>query len=199
MTSVFLVVYPSMVTSSLRWSHKEHSFSVCKFNESGKCPTQFSTWFWIPFYIYLFWQICYFLKTEFIDVKNNVNKETNQIQPNTTYRSFYQGSTRYGSSSLLFRNFASFLRNNWVNLLNPIFVFGVIQQFYLTLTLLPIPFAFSHYYVNLFFLILLCVAMITKGAIFYFSLFVTTYSDRLFEKRRYFEASLASGQKEKEK
>jgi hypothetical protein len=196
MTSVFLVVYPSLVTSSLRWSHKDHGFSVCEFNEQGACITQVTKWFWVPFYIYLFWQISYFLKTEFIDVKNKKEDQPNQSQPNTTYRSFYQGSTRYGSSILLFKNFASFLNNNWVNLLNPIFVFGVIQQFYLVLTILPFPFSFSNYKVNLFFLISLCIAVISKGSIFYFSIFIATYSDRL--KRFQIEASLSlASEKEK--
>lgn len=168
LTSVFLVVYPSLVTFSLRW-YPHSNFQTC--SPSG-CTLPLSNWIKVPFYIYFFWQSTYFLKTEY-------NVKESEPKPTTTYRSFYYGSNRYGSSISSLEQFAQFLHSNWATVLSPVVCFMALQQIYFFVTLIPVYFIYHYYYVSLVFLLGLIWTVIWKGAFFYFSIFLRTYSDRL--------------------
>jgi hypothetical protein len=178
MISLFIHIYPPIVTYCLRWWPSEQ-FTVC---QNPECSISWTASFWMPLILYSFWQALYIVKTELMD-KKKLESDTAIM---TSLRWFIREDKPHPIyKALLTRGIR----------IQPVVLLVLIQFVYTMLTLLPMHLAYRYFYVHSAFLFFVFCACTWYGATFYFEVFSESYTKRLSTrlKRR------ATEEKEKEK
>jgi len=169
LTSVFIHVYPPLVTYCLRWYPRAGDFHTICGSEENSCELSFREGLMNPFYLYVYWQIAYYVKTEFLDRKKLASDKDlmtslrwmTEKEPHPVYKwcraRGYKGS---GVTLLVF-----------------------VQFCYTIATVVPAMIFFSHFWLHTAFLLFVFLCIIWGGASYYFEVFSESYSKRLQQKR----------------
>jgi hypothetical protein len=178
MISLFIHIYPPIVTYCLRWWHSDN-FVVCR---DADCSISWTASFWMPLMLYSFWQALYIFKTELMD-KKKLDSDANIM---TSLRWFIREDKPHPIyKALLVKGIR----------IKPLVLLVLIQFTYTILTLIPMHFAYQNFYVHSAFLFFVFCACTWYGATFYFEVFSESYSKRLSTRLK----SETSEAKEKEK
>lgn len=170
LTSVFIHLCPPLVTYCLRWYPKGGDFTaVCGHASGNYCSLSAYESLFTPLYLYSFWQLGYYIKTEHLDHKKFANDKDlmtssrwmTQKEPHPVYRWFVARGYK-GSGQLL--------------------LMGV-QLLYTLVTLLPLPLFFNSFWLHTSFLFFVFMCILWGGASYYFEAFTEGYSKRLNRKR----------------
>jgi hypothetical protein len=162
MISLFIHIYPPIVTYCLRWWHSDN-FVVCK---DPECSISWTASFWMPLMLYSFWQALYIFKTELVD-KKKLDSDKNIM---TSLRWFIREDRPHPIYKALLVNGIH---------IKPLVLLVLIQFTYTILTLIPMHFAYQNFYVHSAFLFLVFCACTWYGATFYFEVFSESYAKRL--------------------
>jgi len=163
LTSVFIHMFPPLVTFAMRWYPPQGDFSlVCTEPDCNLSP-YFA--FTLSILFYSIWQILYLVKTEMIDklkLQSDKNIMTSvrwmsEVKPHPIYR---------------------FMLKKGINL-SPPTALTLVQGVYTILTLVPIIPIFEHFELHCIFLAGVFIVCVWNGANFYFDVFSETYSQRL--------------------
>merc|ERR1712000_696123 len=162
MISLFIHIYPPIVTYCLRWWHSD-SFVVCR---DAECSISWTASFWMPLMLYSFWQALYIFKTELMD-KKKLDSDANIM---TSLRWFIREDKPHPIYKALLVNGIR---------IKPLVLLVIIQFTYTILTLIPMHFAYQNFYVHSALLFFVFCACTWYGATFYFEVFSESYSKRL--------------------
>jgi hypothetical protein len=178
-TSLYIHIAPPLVTFCARWYPATKSL----FADPYMAPAM--TWketYIAPVIFYMFWQICYILKTEVIDRKKL--SADSDIMTSSRWLSRAKPHGIY-----------LWLKKKGINL--PIFVMlAGVQFFYTHLTLFPIPIFWNHFWIHAAYLMIVFISAAWTGATYYFEVFSEIYSARL---KKRFEAATNTTEEQKEK
>jgi len=162
LTSVFIHIFPALVTFCWRWyPHNDHS-TVCP---EGDCWVAFGA-LGLALVCYCFWQIAYFVKTEVID-KEFIEKDKeimtsarwmSDVKPHPIWVMCAKRGCKREQAS---------------------FVLMTVQLIYTGLTFVPIPFIYHSFELHVLYLAATFLVAVWNGANFYFEIFSETYSKRL--------------------
>jgi hypothetical protein len=181
MISLFIHIYPPIVTYCLRWWHSDN-FLVCK---DADCSISWTASFWMPLMLYSFWQALYIFKTELMDKK----KLDSDREMMTSLRWFIREDRPHPIyKALLVKGIR----------IKPLVLLVLIQFTYTILTLIPMHFAYQNFYVHSAFLFFVFCACAWYGATFYFEVFSENYTKRLSSRMKS-ETTEAKEKKEKKK
>jgi hypothetical protein len=162
MISLFIHIYPPIVTYTIRWWHTD-SFVVC---QDEACSVSWTASFWMPLLLYSFWQALYIIKTELVDRK----KLQSDSSIMTSLRWFVREDKPHPVYKALLKKGIR---------ISPLFLLVVIQFTYTMLTLVPMHWAYQNFYVHSAFLMFVFCACAWYGATFYFEVFSESYTKRL--------------------
>jgi len=162
-TSVFIHMFPPLVTFSLRWYPPGNDFSLVCLEPDCRASLYYT--FGVSFVAYCLWQALYLIQTEVID-KEKLAKDKQimtsvrwmtEYKPHPVYKWMVKNGYRYGPTSALV----------------------LTQGIYTFITLLPIIPVFQYYELHAVYLCLIFLVCIWNGANYYFEIFTETYTDRL--------------------
>jgi hypothetical protein len=162
-TSVFIHIFPPLVTYCARWYPFNNNLSLVCSNPD--CGTSLYEMMFLPMVFYCIWQVLYLLQTEIID-QEKLAKDKDII---TTVRYW----TYVKPHSLLF-----YLRSKGVTM-DSLYILTIIQALYTLLCFVPVIPIYHSYHLHTLYLIGLFFACIWNGANFYFEIFTETYAKRL--------------------
>jgi len=163
LTSVFIHMFPPLVTFSMRWFPVNGDLSRVCMDKDCKMSSYYA--FFLTMAFYSVWQIIYILKTELIDKhKLDNDKEImtsarwmTEVKPHPIYKFLLQIGMNF----------------------QPYILLAGVQFIYTILTLLPIILVFENFELHVAYLLILFVTCVWNGASFYFEVFTETYSKRL--------------------
>jgi len=162
-TSVFIHMFPPLVTFSLRWYPPHNDFSLVCLEPDCKMSPFYA--FAVSFIVYCIWQFLYIIQTEVID-KEKLSKDKalmtsvrwmTEFKPHPIYKLMLKKGFKYGPTAAL----------------------TITEGIYTFLTLLPIIPIFQYYELHAVYLCLVFLVCIWNGANYYFEIFTETYTDRL--------------------
>eukprot|EP01117_Protostelium_nocturnum_P007627 TRINITY_DN2732_c0_g1_i2.p1 TRINITY_DN2732_c0_g1~~TRINITY_DN2732_c0_g1_i2.p1 ORF type:complete len:541 (-),score=130.38 TRINITY_DN2732_c0_g1_i2:10-1464(-) len=168
LTSVFIHLYPPLVTFCLRWFPSE-GFHICD-DPGPQCPNNCSLNYFIVIslimVIYLLWQFMYLFKTEIVDGRKlRSDKQImtsarwmSEVRPHPIWKYFKKRGAK---------------ENHAI----PVLV-GV-QLLYTIATVIPTLIVFNSFTLHVIYLSLVSLICIWNGANFYFDIFSETYTKRL--------------------
>eukprot|EP01114_Cavostelium_apophysatum_P016348 TRINITY_DN4627_c0_g1_i1.p1 TRINITY_DN4627_c0_g1~~TRINITY_DN4627_c0_g1_i1.p1 ORF type:complete len:427 (-),score=107.93 TRINITY_DN4627_c0_g1_i1:32-1312(-) len=164
LTSVFIHLFPPIVTFCLRWYPTTDNRAVCI---DDNCSIGFFNTFIFTMACYVFWQIAYLIQTEIVD-KKKIEKDREimtsarwlgHIKPHPVWKFLKK---KYN------------LPDSQVNV-----VLVGTQFIYTILTLLPIIPIYNSFHLHAMYLALVCLICVWNGANFYFEIFTQTYTKRV--------------------
>ena len=161
MTSSFIHLFPALVTYCIRWfphpgrwalnlCHHQDKDTAVALGCSGEIT--FAQYFIVPMILYLIWQICYVMKTEYVD-KKKFEKDTN-IQTSFRWLSKSQGHIIY--------RICSKYPPKW-----RLLVFCAIQTLFTMLTSLPTKWFYESFYLHTGFFVFIVLTAIWNGGGYY--------------------------------
>eukprot|EP01087_Luapelamoeba_hula_P019173 TRINITY_DN6321_c0_g2_i1.p1 TRINITY_DN6321_c0_g2~~TRINITY_DN6321_c0_g2_i1.p1 ORF type:complete len:577 (-),score=105.53 TRINITY_DN6321_c0_g2_i1:170-1867(-) len=163
LTSIFIHIYPPIVTYCLRWWCVDTSlFTVCKDDD---CSITLSASFVWPLILYSFWQFCYILKTEILD--------RTKFQKNDSLMTSVRWFSRARPHPVY-----KFLVSKGVKI-NPVVLLIAIQFIYTIVTLAPTILLYKYYMAHTLYLTFVSLVAVWNGANFYFEVFTHSYAERL--------------------
>eukprot|EP01102_Stenamoeba_stenopodia_P022930 TRINITY_DN9740_c0_g1_i1.p1 TRINITY_DN9740_c0_g1~~TRINITY_DN9740_c0_g1_i1.p1 ORF type:complete len:390 (-),score=54.47 TRINITY_DN9740_c0_g1_i1:142-1311(-) len=181
MTSIFIHVSPPMVMYSLRWFHADSQFNICGQpgaviegipTAGGSCELSFFDAFLLPFLPYIFWQVAYFVKVEVLSKHKVI--ERNYM---TSFR--WISADERGVVTTLGKKL-----NNMVGLsldASKLIAFVALQFVYTILTLIPVWFFFSCFWLHTIFMASVLLVSVWNGANFYIDVFSKKYIQSIAE------------------
>jgi len=162
-TSVFIHIFPPLVTFSLRWYPPHNDFSLVCLEPDCKMSAYYA--FVVAYIVYWIWQALYSFQTEVID-KEKLSKDKDlmtsvrwmtEFKPHPLYKLMLRRGFKHGPSAAL----------------------ALTQGIYTFITLLPIIPVFQYFELHVIYLCLIFLVCIWNGANYYFEIFTETYTDRL--------------------
>lgn len=159
MTSLFIHLYPPLVTFSERWYSRE---SIELLDLTWKETIV------IPLIFYLWWQAVYILKTEIMDKKKL--KADSEIVTSARYLATVKPHPLY-----------KFFKNNGINI-HPNILLPLFQVFYTLVTLIPTYIIYRIKYLHMGLILGVFGFASWKGASYYFEVVGERYAKRLKEK-----------------
>eukprot|EP00871_Galdieria_phlegrea_P001300 jgi/Galph1/2170/GphlegSOOS_G858.1 len=164
MTSIFIHVFPPLVTFCLRWYPQE----TRDLDNIGTCRL-FVDMVWFPFLLYLLWQSLYLLKTEWFS-RNKLKRDPDLM---TSFR--YLTKER---NSLSFKVISMFGESHQLS------TFVGLQLAYTLLTLVFSSFLYKSQWLHIFFLFSMAFASLWNGASYYFDIFALRYMGEILTRTR---------------
>jgi hypothetical protein len=162
-TSVFIHIFPPLVTFCSRWYPPNGDFSlVCAEKD---CYMSFWNAIVYPFAFYILWQILYLVKTEVID-KDKLDSDKD-LMTSLRYLTEYKPHPIY---KLMVKKGFKF---------PPYVALVLVQAVYTLFTMVPNLFIFNSFIVHSLYLCVIFLCCVWNGANFYFDIFSKTYSQRL--------------------
>ncbi|PRP79608.1 transmembrane protein [Planoprotostelium fungivorum] len=163
LTSVFIHIFPALVTFALRWYPSRH-FSVC--SEEEHCTMNYGIVGFLTIFIYVMWQIMYLFKTEVVDGRKLRNDKAimtsarwmSQVKPHPIWQYFRKRGAKESHAI-------------------PVLV--AVQLLYTVATLIPTLIVFHSFLLHSLYLAGISLVCIWNGANFYFDVFSETYTKRL--------------------
>eukprot|EP01112_Ceratiomyxa_fruticulosa_P009524 TRINITY_DN2487_c0_g1_i1.p1 TRINITY_DN2487_c0_g1~~TRINITY_DN2487_c0_g1_i1.p1 ORF type:complete len:435 (-),score=57.59 TRINITY_DN2487_c0_g1_i1:267-1571(-) len=158
LTSAFIHLCPPLVTFCLRWYPIEPECG------GGSCKMTLYETFVIPMYLYLFWQLGYYIKTELVDRKKLQSDQ--EIMTSLRWLSEKQPHPVY-----LFALKCGYK--------GPVSILLMITQIvYTLLTLIAVKFVFENFLFHSLYLLFIFVCLLWNGASYYFEVFSESYTKR---------------------
>ncbi|KAJ3438151.1 hypothetical protein M0813_23962 [Anaeramoeba flamelloides] len=159
-TSLFLHIFPSLVTFILRW--KMHGNAIC-FPQDCNVSLWQSIGF--SFVLYLIWQILYFIKTEIV---NESKRDKEKLMT-----SFIWQKTHNGMRDKLLLQFPEKYH---------VFIYMFYQSIYHIVTMIPAKYMYQHKKVHVIAIVFELVISVINAASYYFD-FVPTRTRFALDKR----------------
>jgi len=183
LTSIFIHFYPPLITFAMRWMMNEENGIVESFGTSyavcinPDCSISLFDIFIPHILIFIFWQVCYNLKTQLLD--RAILKEKPNLQTSYRWLTESKSLTQSWSEKLYGKRYK-------------LFGFITLQFIFHMLTVIPVIFMYRYFWFNVFVLlfVLLCSGKLIKssgslnftvwnGASFYFERFAKNYVNDL--------------------
>lgn len=170
MTSCAIHIMPAIVTFGLRWYPEAGLSGVCA---TEACEISLMEAVVHPICFYIFWQVTYIAKTEFID-KAKLASDAELVtslrwmterRPHPIYRAVERHQYRFRFGPFLIRHPSSLLM--------------LVQLIYTVLTMLPIKFMYESFAVHASMLVFFMLVCIWNGANYYFDVFSKNYTKRV--------------------
>ena len=152
MTSLFLHIIPSVVTTCIRW-HPTHFLGVSPSPKHGMETASWIQLWLVPCCLYLFWQVSYFVKVDILDVRH---VPPGVDPPMTSYRHF--ASKKHSAPALMLRP----LPPKW----RP-YGFMALQLVFTALTLIPSFLMFESFLCNILFILFTFAHSTYSGSTYY--------------------------------
>jgi len=162
LTSVFIHIFPPLVTFCWRWYPHTDFSSVCS---EGDCWVTFGS-LAVTLVCYCLWQIAYFVKTEIID-RDFIEKDKEIVT-----------SARWMSDVKPHPIWVMCAKKGYKRE-QASYVLMTVQLIYTMLTFIPIPFIYHSFELHVLYLSAIFLVAVWNGANFYFEIFSETYSKRL--------------------
>jgi len=162
LTSVFIHLFPALVTFCLRW-YSHDTKEICT-NEN--CQMSLEKTILVSLGFYIVWQILYLIKTEVLDAKK-LQSDTkimtsvrwmSEVKPHPLWIFFEKHGAKKEYASIILVGF---------------------QFIYTIITFFPVYLIYHWFELHVFYLSLITLICIWNGANFYFEIFSETYSKRL--------------------
>lgn len=181
MTTVVVHVMPPLMAFNLRWFPEETTNGQLKAEEIESV-----SWFRalvLPLIVYLYWQVCYFLKTEVVDAKRlGCNPE---LWTSARWLS-KQGGKVVGKVVNMYGNTDSRVNRTLMG----------IQCIYTAVTLLPIKLFYSSMLLHGLYLLFMLFSCVHNGASYYFDVFSRKYVQQVTLEARVEEEEKAEARAE---
>eukprot|EP01113_Clastostelium_recurvatum_P046817 TRINITY_DN8260_c0_g1_i2.p1 TRINITY_DN8260_c0_g1~~TRINITY_DN8260_c0_g1_i2.p1 ORF type:complete len:401 (-),score=79.79 TRINITY_DN8260_c0_g1_i2:37-1239(-) len=163
LTSVFIHLCPPLVTFCLRWYPLHGDLTTAC--GGGPCTLGFNDTIMMPMYLYMFWQVAYYLKTELIDRKKlqsdqeimTSSRWMSERHPHPIYKWARKRGYKWSPKGLLM----------------------IVQIVYTILSMAPLPLFINNYLLHCGFLLAIFVNLLWNGASYYFEVFSESYSKRI--------------------
>ncbi|KAN0024693.1 hypothetical protein ACTFIV_009102 [Dictyostelium citrinum] len=163
LTSVFIHLCPPIVTYCLRWFPNVYPEQLAC--GGVECVLSFKEIFFVPFMVYAFWQVFYYIKTEVVDSDKLANDK--EIMTSSRWMSVKQPHPIY-----------RWCQKNGYNV-SPVVILILVQMFYTLATCISLPFLIQSFWLHTVFMIYIFVTVSWNGASYYFEVFSENYSSRL--------------------
>jgi len=164
LTSVFIHLFPPLVSFCLRWYPLNENYSSICINSD--CSIGFYDGFLYPLILYSIWQAMYTIQTEYID-KKKIEKDKDimtsarwmsKVKPHPVWVWFHKRGAPEASVHIVLAG----------------------TQFIYTMLMLAITIPLFNYFLfHAFYLSIISLICVWNGANFYFEIFTETYSKRL--------------------
>eukprot|EP01133_Synstelium_polycarpum_P007579 gene7579-8870_t len=162
LTSVFIHLCPPIVTYCLRWYPNAYSEDLACGGTS--CELTFREAYLVPIYVYIFWQIFYYVKTEVVDGVKLANDQ--EIMTSTRWMSVRQPHPLY-----------KFFKQRGIDI-SPGLLLMATQMIYTLCTLLALPLFMNSFWAHSAFLVFIFAGVSWNGACYYFEVFSENYNKR---------------------
>eukprot|EP00282_Hemiselmis_andersenii_P000589 CAMPEP_0114112456 /NCGR_PEP_ID=MMETSP0043_2-20121206/2396_1 /TAXON_ID=464988 /ORGANISM="Hemiselmis andersenii, Strain CCMP644" /LENGTH=547 /DNA_ID=CAMNT_0001204555 /DNA_START=204 /DNA_END=1847 /DNA_ORIENTATION=- len=175
-TSVVIHLLPCGIVFCMRWFPERTTDGQLK-------PTEYAglvDLFVRPFFVYVYWQIAYFLKTQVVDRKRM--RDSPELWTSARWLSRHRTSKGL-AHKLINKDGTGELSIN-ISLVK-------IQIQYTVLTLIPVVIVYHSYFLHCVYLIIICLWCVHNGAGYYFEVFSKKYIEEVMMKDHHREASIA--------
>ncbi|GAM21974.1 hypothetical protein SAMD00019534_051490 [Acytostelium subglobosum LB1] len=162
LTSVFIHLCPPIVTYCLRWYPIDYPLELACGGAS--CALTYSETYLVPIYLYTFWQVLYYVKTEVIDEIKLADDP--DIMTSSRWMSIKQPHPIYKA-----------LVSKGINV-SPVLVLMLSQLVYTLGTLITLPLMMQSFVAHSLFLFFILVTVSWNGANYYFEVFSENYNKR---------------------
>jgi len=163
LTSLFIHIYPPLLSYAMRW----HTPEIFQTATEEDFTLNFTELFHMVVF-YVFWQILYILKTEWLDAIKFQKDET------------LMSSARWLSSVHPHPLYTAVMKRGWK--VTPTQVLVPVQLVYTIFTLIPMVFMYQNKWVHLMGILIAFGCSTWFGACYYFESFTDNYTKRLEEK-----------------